>query len=56
MEERNLELEAIGNMLDVALEYGYEVEVIYYALKMMKENPKLNPVEAFTLGVTEWIK
>jgi len=56
MKERKLELEAIGNMLDVALEYGYEVEVIYFALKNMKENPTLSPLEAFTLGVTEWIK
>ncbi len=56
MEEKNLELDAIGNMLDIALEYGLEVEVIYFALKKMKENPSLNPIEAFTLGVTEWIK
>lgn len=50
------EMDAIGSMLDVALEYGLELEVIYYALKYMKENPKISPVEAFTLGVTEWVK
>jgi hypothetical protein len=56
IDNRELELEAIGKLLDTSLEYGFEVEVIYYALKTMKENPTLNPVEAFTLGVTEFIK
>jgi len=54
MEEK--ELEAIGKMLDTALEYGLELEVIYSSLKTMKENPKLNPAEAFALGVTEWVR
>jgi hypothetical protein len=52
----NEELELIGNQLDMALEYGLELEVIYYALKAMKENPSLTPVEAFALGVTELVK
>lgn len=50
------QMDAIGSMLDVALEYGLELEVIYYALRYMKENPKISPVEAFTLGVSEWVK
>jgi hypothetical protein len=50
------ELELIGNQLDLALEYGLELEVIYYALKTMKENPTLTPAEAFALGVTELVK
>ena len=50
------ELEFIGNQLDIALEYGLEVEVIYYALKAMKEDPKLSPSEAFILGVIEWVR
>jgi hypothetical protein len=33
-----------------------EVEVIYFALKYMKENPSVTPAEAFVMGVTEWIK
>jgi len=50
------ELELIGNQLDMALEYGLELEVIYYALKTMKENPNLTPAQAFALGVTEFVK
>lgn len=50
------EMELISNMLDSALEYGMEVEVIYFALKYMKENPNISPAEAFALGVTEWVK
>lgn len=56
VENVEIELEALGKLLDTALEYGFELEVIYYALKTMKENPNLNPLEAFTLGVTEFVK
>lgn len=54
--EAGKQMEAIGNMLDIAMEYQLELEVIYFALKTMKENPTLSPVEAFALGVTEWVK
>jgi predicted RNA methylase len=50
------QMEVISTQLDVALEYGLEVEAIYYALKYMKENPTVTPAEAFILGVTEFIK
>lgn len=50
------QMDAIGNMLDVALEYGLELEVIYYALKYMKQNPDILPAEAFLMGVSEWVK
>jgi hypothetical protein len=51
-----IELESIGQMLDAAMEFGFELEVIYFALKYMKENPSSSPAEAFAMGVTEWIK
>lgn len=50
------EMQAIGDMLDTALEYGMEVEVIYWALKYIKDNPSATPAQAFALGVTEWVK
>jgi hypothetical protein len=50
------EIQAISNLLDTAIEYGLETEVIYYALMAMKRNPEMKPVEAFAIGVTEWIK
>lgn len=50
------QMEAIDKMLDSAIEFGMEVEVIFSALKYMKENPSVSPVEAFALGVSEWVK
>lgn len=54
--ERHEQLETISQLLDVAIEYGLEVEVIYYALDYMQKDPKVTPAEAFALGVTEWVK
>lgn len=60
MEENKLttveEMELIGKGLDTALEFGLEVEVIYHALLAMKKDPTISPVEAFVLGVAEWVK
>ena len=50
------QLEAISNSLDIAIEHGMEVEVIFFALMYMKGNPEATPVEAFILGITELIK
>jgi hypothetical protein len=55
-DETTEEMQLIGDMLDSALEYGLEVEVIYWALRYIKENPDTSPAQAFALGVTEWIK
>ena len=55
-EETIEEMQLIGDMLDSALDYGLEVEIIYWALKYMKENPTTSPAEAFALGVAEWVK
>jgi predicted RNA methylase len=48
--------DVIDQGLDTAIQFGLEVEVIYYALKAMKENPQLTPAEAFVFGVAEWVK
>jgi hypothetical protein len=50
------QMEIIDKLLDVAIENGLELEVIYFALKHAKENPDTTPAESFLLGVTEWIK
>jgi len=50
------QLDIISQLLDKALEYGMELEVIYFALKHAKENPDATPAESFALGITEWIK
>lgn len=55
MEARD-QMDVIDKQLDVAMEYGMEVEVIYYALKYIKENPTITPAEAFCLGISELVK
>lgn len=50
------QLEAIDKMLDTVWDYGFELQVIYSALVVMKKNPELSPAEAFALGVTEWVR
>ena len=50
------QMEAISNSLDIAIEHGMEVEVIFFALMHMKKNPEATPVEAFILGITELLK
>ncbi len=56
MNSKEEQLEAIDQMLDSAMEFGMEVEVIYQALMYIKENPNSSPAEAFALGVAEWVK
>jgi hypothetical protein len=50
------QMDAISDLLDIALEHELELETIYYALIYMKNNPTATPLEAFQLGVSEWIK
>ena len=52
----NEELKAISSVLDEALEFGLEVETIYWALIAMKQDPTKSPSEAMALGILEWIK
>lgn len=37
-------------------DHGLEVEVMYWALKFMKEDPTLSIGDAISLGFTEWDK
>lgn len=50
------EMKAIDEILDHAIEYGLEVEVIYWALQYIKKNPQVTPSQAMFFGVSEWIK
>lgn len=56
--EYNIEeqMDAIAGLLEIAEENEMEIEVIYYALVYMKNNPNVTPYEAFQLGFTEWMK
>jgi len=52
----NEELKVISSVLDEAIEFGLEVETIYWALIAMKQNPEMTPAEAMALGILEWVK
>lgn len=50
------EWEAIDHALKGASEFDLQVEVVWYALKAMKENPRLTIEEAMDIGFNEWVK
>lgn len=50
------DLKIIDEVLDQAVEIGLETEVVYWALRAMKSDPKLSISEAIILGITEWVK
>jgi len=56
MAGNNTEMKVISVLLDEALEQGLEVEVIYDALKLMREDDSLSPAQAFQLAIQEWVK
>lgn len=46
----------IESLLDEAVECNLLSEVVFFALKAMKEQPTLTESEAIILGYNEWIK
>jgi len=50
------EMKVISVLLDEAMEQGLEIEIIYQALKMMREDDALTPAQAFQEAMNEWIK
>lgn len=50
------EMKVINVLLDEAMEYGMEVEVIYHALTLMREDDVLTPAQAFQEAMNELIK
>jgi hypothetical protein len=46
----------ISTLLDEAMEFGLEIEVIYTALKTMRDDDAISPVQAFQHAMDEWIK
>lgn len=47
------DMKVISVLLDEAMEMGLEVEVIYHALKMMREDDALTPAQAFQEAMNE---
>ena len=50
------ELTIIKNILDETFNHGLQPEVIYSAMKILKENPNLTIEEALKNGYNEWVK
>jgi hypothetical protein len=56
MSSHQTEMKIIHTLLQEAMDEGLEVEVVYCALKAMREDETLSPSQAIQLGCEEWIK
>lgn len=56
IEEQLETIEYINTLMDEVKKYHLEGEVIYYALKYMKENSKVEIYDAFIEGYFEFMK
>lgn len=50
------DMEVVKNALDDAAEHNLESEIVYLALKSIKENPNLSIKEAISNGYHKWLK
>ena len=50
------DMKIISVLLDEAMEHGLEIEVIYSALKTMREDDAITPSQAFQEAMNEWVK
>jgi len=48
------DIQYIANLLGFVREHHLEAEVVYFAIKAMKNNPQLTIKEAFEAGCEEW--
>jgi hypothetical protein len=50
------EMKVISVLLDEAMEQGLELEIIYSALKAMREDDAITPSQAMQHAMNDWIK
>lgn len=50
------EMDVVSSYLVEASEYGLLTEVVFFALKAMKEDPSLTEAQAILIGYEEWVK
>ncbi len=50
------DMEVISSYLLEAEEYGLLTEVVFTALKAMKDDSTLSEAQAITIGYEEWVK
>jgi hypothetical protein len=48
--------EVVGWYIQAANEHGLVAEVVYFALKYMKNNPESSIEDAMNYGYNEWVK
>ena len=56
MNEEPSPLEIVANYIEDAGKYGLVPEVVYFALKYMKNNPESSIEDALDYGYWEWCK
>ena len=60
MQAKKLKLKGLFYLINKVLEFvqqdGLLTEVVYLALKEMKQDPTLSPSEAIQFGYSEWCK
>ena len=56
VEDIHRSLDIVEHVLNEARDLGCEVEIVTYALKIMKENPKLQISDAIIASINEWVK
>jgi len=50
------DMENVKSALIMASEFGLEVEVIYFAMRHLRDNKESSIGEALNYGLDEWIK
>lgn len=50
------QIDLMGDLIKDSFDSGLESEVIFFALKSMKNDPSLDPYQALSMGYMEWVK
>ena len=56
VEDIHRSMDIVEHVLNEAYDLGCATQVVTYALKMMKENPKLQISDAIIASINEWLK
>ena len=56
VEDIHRSLDIVEHVLHEASDYGITAQVVTWALKLIKENPKLDISDAMVLALEEWLK
>lgn len=56
LDQTSIDMQQVDDCLDIAKEQGLEVEVVFWALRYMKQDPSLTIAAAINLGLQEWVK